>query len=285
MSGKHTVVAKSGFALALVVLLLGGLAVYKVEQTSQQLSDLHAQARSIGGDSYPTKSESRELPAPVKRYFEFVFRGNERSVSYVELKMAGEFRRPLTETFEPTTARQTLVPNVPALVFEAYTPIFPGIYATVYDAYLDGEMEMKAKLLSLLTVVDEKSSVSLDRVSLRRWLLEASLYPQALRPSAYLKWESIDNLHARAVVNYKTISIDMVATFSEDDGRLVSLHAEQDGDLTTPYHGSGEFVSRSDYRDVEGVMIPFKFTVARMAKGKIFPFWKGEVTAYKAHYL
>ncbi|TVO73514.1 MAG: hypothetical protein FHK78_11520 [Sedimenticola selenatireducens] len=177
------------------------------------------------------------------------------------------------------------MPNVPALVFEAHTPIFPGFYATVYDAYLDGEMEMKAKLFSLFTVVDEKSSINLDRISLRRWLLEASLYPQALRPSAYLKWEPIDDLHARAVVSYKTSSIDMVATFAEDDGRLISLHAEQDGDLTTPYHGSGEFVSRSDYRDVEGVMIPFKFSVARMAKGKTFPFWEGEVIAYKAHYL
>ena len=280
---------KKGLVRKLVVfvvtagLFVGAYAGYQTNQTTQQLAGLHQAARGIGLMSVSTSRATNDLPAPVRRYLHFVFKGKHKAVSYVDLKMAGDFRRPLHETFEPTTAQQTLIPNVPALVFEAYTPIFPGVYATVYDAYLNGQMEMKAKLLSLFTVVDEKSSPELDRISLRRWLLEAPLYPQALWPSEYLNWEAIDDRHARAVVNYRGIRADMVATFAEDDGRLVSLHAEQDGDLSTPYHGSGEYVSRSDYREVDGVMIPFKFSVARMAKDQIYPFWEGELTAYKAH--
>ena len=39
----------------------------------------------------------------------------------------------------------------------------------------DGRMEMKARILGLVTVVDETGSPELDRISLRRWLLESPL--------------------------------------------------------------------------------------------------------------
>lgn len=259
-------------------------ATYLIKDTATQLENLHRQARGIGASSSWRAPQDALLPKPVKRYLEFVFQGRAKPVAYVELSMAGDFRRPLSENFVPTTARQTLIPNAPALVFEANTPIAPGLSATVYDAYLNGKMEMKAKLLSLITVMDEQSSPALDRISLRRWLLEAPLFPQALLPSQYLCWEAIDDTHARAVASFHGLSTSLVATFAEEDGRLLSMHAEEDGDLTTPYHGSGEFVSRSDYRQVDGMMIPFRFSVGRMANQKIYPFWRGVITDYQVSY-
>jgi len=272
-------------ALILIGLLSGaGYATFLVKDTTTRIDNLHYQARNIGTSATWKKRQQAPLPIPVKRYLEFVFRGQEKPVAYVELDMTGDFRRPLTEHFEPTTARQTLIPNTPALVFAARTPIAPGLSATVYDAFLDGKMEMKAKLLSLITVVDERSSPELDRISLRRWLLEAPLFPQALRPSRYLRWEAMDASHARAVASYRGQSTSLVATFAEDDGRLLSMHAEADGDLTTPYHGSGEFVSRSDYRLIDGMMIPFQFSIARMANQQTYPFWRGVITNYRVTY-
>ena len=276
---------KQLMAVILIGLLSGaGYATFLVKDTTKRLEELHYQARSIGTSTIRKARQEALLPMPVKRYLEFVFRGQEKPVAYVELDMTGDFRRPLTEHFEPTTARQTLIPNIPALVFEAHTPIAPGLSATVYDAFLNGEMEMKAKLLSLITVVDEQSSPELDRISLRRWLLEAPLFPQALRPSQYLRWEAMDATHARAVASYRGLSTSLVATFAEDDGRLLSMHAETNGDLTTPYHGSGEFVSRSDYRQVDGIMIPFQFSIARMANQQTYPFWRGVITDYRVTY-
>ena len=74
--------------------------------------------------------------------------------------------------------------GTPALVFSATTPIVPGVWARAYDAYVDGRMDMKAKVLSAVAVVNESSSPELDRISLRRWLLESALYPAALRDRA-----------------------------------------------------------------------------------------------------
>ena len=91
-----------------------------------------------------------------------------------------------------------------------------------------------------------------------------------------MRWEAIDAQRARAVVSYRGLSASLVATFAAD-GRLLQMDAETDGDLGTPYHGSGEHAARSDYREVDGVMIPMRSVIARAAGGKRYPFWRGQV--------
>ena len=68
----------------------------------------------------------------------------------------------------------------------------------------------------------------------------------------------------------------MVAHFAPD-GRMTHMQTEVDGDLSTPYHGSGEHVARSGYEKVDGQMIPMEFTISRMAAGQLHPFWRGRV--------
>ncbi len=239
-----------------------------------------------------------DLPDPVRRYFEFVFtdpalNAEEASapahvetthveMTHVEMTMSGEFRRPLTEGFSPTTAEQTTAIGVPALMFSARTTMAPGLWARAYDAYSNGEMEMKAKVLSTLTVVDETETPELNQTSLQRWLLESPLYPAALLPGGPVRWESIDDTRARAVVAADGYEAAMVATF-RPDGSLESFDAEHDGDLTTAYHGSGEHVMRTDYRPVDGMMIPHGFTIARAADGELHPFWIGEIETIRFH--
>jgi hypothetical protein len=223
----------------------------------------------------------QSLPAPVRRYFDFVFPdGPPVDIASVAVDMSGEFRRPLMEKFEPTTARQVASTRKPDLVFSADTPIIGPVWAVAYDIFVDGEMEMGAKLLSTLRVVDEKGTPELNRISLRRWLLESPAWPMALLPAGPVEWQPIDDRHARAVVSAYGFQAAMIATF-RDDGSLAAFNAEEDGDLTTPYHGSGEHTVRSDYRLVEGVRIPMSFMIARAADGEIHPFWEGRITSIR----
>lgn len=73
------------------------------------------------------------------------------------------------------------------------------------------------------------------------------------------------------------MSASLIAHF-DTEGRMTHMTAEEDGDLTTPYHGSGEHVTRGDYRAVGNQMIPHSFTISRAAGGEIFPFFDGTVT-------
>ncbi|MCR9219127.1 MAG: hypothetical protein NXI21_02765 [Alphaproteobacteria bacterium] len=270
-------------ASAAVLATLGAVVGVQAHRTEAAIDRFAAQVAEIGrAVPAPAYDEARlaALPAPVRRYLRFALGDSADRRRYVALEMRGLFRRPGTEIFAETTATQTIAVGVPALVFAATTPVAPGVWARAYDFYADGQMEMKAKILSTLTVVDERETPALNRTSLRRWLLESPLYPMALAPGGPVRWEPIDAVRARAIVEADGLSASLVAVFRAD-GALERFEAEEDGDLSTPYHGSGEVALRDDYRPVDGMMIPHRFTIARAAGGEIFPFWRGEVTGIR----
>lgn len=253
-----------------------------IRQTEAEIAAHRAEVARIGAAHpapAPDPARIATLPAPVQRYLRFAVPGPVPRGGVVHLAAKGQFRRPQTESFAATTAEQVIATGTPALMFSATTPIGP-LWARAYDVYAEGRMTMKAKIVSTLVVVDEHETPDLDRISLRRWLLESALYPQALLPGGPVTWEPIDDSHARAVVRRGAMTAAMVAEF-DAAGRMVAMRAEEDGDLTTPWHGSGEHVTRADYRAVEGVMIPHRFTISRAAGGRVFPFWRGEITAIR----
>ncbi|KEY59790.1 DUF6544 family protein [Serratia sp. DD3] len=267
--------------LFILFIMIAGFIGVNAILTEREIATFAKQVRdSADSRAVTIKTDSPEfmsLPEPVQRYFKFVFRGSPQPLRYVELTMEGDFRRPLTTQFTPMEATQTIAIHSPSLLFTGTTPIFLGVWAKAYDAFYDGEMTMKAKIMSTFTVVSEHESPELNRISLRRWLLESPLYPQALLPGGVVRWEAINANQARAIVSAQGISASLVATFRED-GSLERFNAEQDGDLTTPYHGSGEQVVRTDYRLVNDMMIPFGFVISRVAGGKDYPFWQGKIT-------
>lgn len=270
----------AAWALAALVTALAATLATLAARTEADIA-AHRSAVVAVGNTHPSPLPSADqmaaLPAPVQRYLAFAIPGPVPRVARVDLQMQGQFRRPKSTGFQPTEASQTIATGTPALVFAATTPILPGIWARAYDAYVDGRMEMKAKILSAVAVVDEVSTPALDQTSLRRWLLESPLYPVALLPGGPVRWEAIDAQRARAVVNFRGSEAALVASFAPD-GRLLRFDAEADGDLRTPYHGSGEHVARDDYQLVGGMRVPMKFVVARAAGGRLYPFWDGRVT-------
>ncbi|MEZ5738271.1 MAG: DUF6544 family protein [Burkholderiaceae bacterium] len=279
-------VLKSAGLTALVLVATG--AAYVAFQSRGTESDIQAFERrvaGIGADSpIPVFDPAAiaTLPDPVQRYFRYTFQGRAPSYGVVRLGASGDFRRPLTEHFNPTTANQVIAAGVPALMFSATTPMLPGIWARAYDFFADGEMEMKAKILSAFTVVDESETPELNRISLRRWLLESALYPASLLPGGPVTWEAVDERSARAIASWAGMRATMIAHF-DGEGRMTQMAADADGDLATPYHGSGEHVARSNYQLVGTQMIPLDFTISRMAGGKVYPFWQGTVQSISFH--
>lgn len=269
----------AGLALATGIAALAAVIAFNVHRTERDIADFETRVAALA-QSHPAPAwdptSKGDLPEPVQRYFRFTFPGEPPRYRSVSLDASGRFRRPLTDDFNPTTARQVIAVGVPALMFSATTPVFPGVWARAYDFFANGEMEMKAKILSTLTVVDERETPELNEISLRRWLLESALYPAALLPGGPVRWEALDDHSARAVVSWGGMRSSMVAHFAPD-GRMTHMQTEVDGDLGTPYHGSGEHVARSGYEKVGGQMIPMEFTVSRMAAGQLHPFWRGRV--------
>lgn len=284
--GRRVRHAAAGLALALGgTAMVLALAVWRSSlRTEREIDALEARVAAICSAA-PAPAVSAEadfaaLPAPVQRSFAYVFRGPVKAHGMVRIEADGDFRRPQTETFAPTTAGQVIAVGTPALMFSATTPVGPLLWARAFDFFAEGEMVMSARILSTLTVVDERGSPELDLVSLRRWLLESALYPQALLPGGPVRWEPIDETRARAVVEARGRRATMIAHV-DAVGRMTSMTAEEDSDPTMSYHGSGEHVSRSDHRQVDGQMIPMRFVISRVADGARHPFWDGTITSIR----
>jgi hypothetical protein len=269
---------------ALALLALGAAAVAQGHwRTERTIAAFEAEVARIGAAAPAPAFDPaaiERLPEPVRRHLGFVFQGAVPARGVVRLAAEGMFRRPGSTAFAPTTAAQVVAIGTPALMFSATTPIAPGIWARAYDLFAGGRMVMQARILATITVVNERETPALDRISLRRWLLEASLYPQALLPGGAVAWAPLGPDSARATVTAQGVSASMVAHF-DAAGRLTHMVAEEDGDLTTPYHGSGEHVTRDDWRLVGGQMIPHRFVISRAAGGAVLPFWDGRITAIR----
>lgn len=240
----------------------------------QQISDIAQTSPLNAADA----ADLALLPAPVQRYFTFAFPDGLTEARLVRLTSEGQFRRPQTEGFSFMTGEQVIALNKPALMFSGTTPIVPGVWARAYDFFADGEMEMKAKIFSTLTVMDETETPELNVISLRRWLLESPLFPQALLPGGPVTWEAIDDTSARAIIAADGLQSSMIVHI-DAVGHITHMVAEEDGDLNTPYHGSGEHVTRADYRLVDGVMVPHAFVISRMSEGKVYPFFDATLTS------
>lgn len=276
------IVVGAAVAGALVLVCLGGAVTVGVWSTEREIADHAATVRRLAAAhpvSRPDTAALEALPAPVKRYLALAV-PEPVTARVVTLAAAGQFRRPLTHGFQSTTAEQTIALGTPALMFAATTPIVPGVWARAYDFFAEGRMAMRAKILSLFAVVDERETEALNRTSLRRWLIESPLYPAALLPGGPVTWEAIDDERARATVTGFGLAATLVARF-RSDGMLAAFTAEADGDPTTPYHGSGEVTERDDYRRVQGMMIPHRFTLARKIGGRVEPFWTGAITTIR----
>lgn len=271
------------FALT-IVFTMAAVAVWLHDagrDTDEEIARLHARVAEVAkGALHWHATDTAALPAPVQRYLRFVFPDGPVSHGAAVMHMEGRFRRPRSEDFVAARATQTAASALPAMMFDATIAMAPGITARAYDAYVDGRMTMKAKVLSAYSVVDEKGSPALDRISLRRWLLESPTYPQALLPGGPVTWAAVDEDTARATVRFRDMEASLLAHFAPD-GALLSLEAEEDGDLDTPYHGSGEHVSRDDYRLIDGMRIPMRYAISRKAGGNILPFWSGRITHWQ----
>ena len=282
---NRRIVMKALKILMLIILVpIVGLLLYigwGMWQTSSQLASFKEHVLERSTTPVVSAAEMEALPEPVKRYFAFTLPdGTNNLPGYAVIKAQGDFRRPLTENFQKTTAEQILSTTRPDFVFHANTPILGPIWATAYDSFVNGQMEMQAKLMSAATLLHFTNDTQLDELSLRRWLLEASSWPPALLPSERVTWEAIDDNTARAVVSEYGLSASMIAKF-DASGALTEMFAEEDGDLTTPYHGPGENVLRGDYQMKGRVRIPMSLVISRAADGNAYPFWKATITDIK----
>lgn len=130
-----------------------------------------------------------------------------------------------------------------------------GIPFEGFDFFLGGKGSMKGSIAKVFTLFDERGD-DMDRACLVTFLAEALFVPSAaLEP--YIRWEAIDDTHAKATIEAYGLSAGGIFTFNED-GSMQSFTT--DDRMATALDGKKERVRwtaiLADYRLQGELLLP-----------------------------
>lgn len=219
------------------------------------------------------------LPAPVQRWFAQVLPVDPPDAHLLHLRHRGEFNtRSDGERWAPFVSTQIVRLDRPGFLWNARIRMFPGLAVHVHDAYLDGEGILRAALLGQFPLADLADREGLAEGELMRWIAEAAWYPWVLLPGPRVHWRAVDEAHADVTVDDGPLSITLRFGF-DAGGLLRSVRSEARGRsvggqiVPTPWEGLW-----SDYRKVDGRLVPMAGEVAWLLPAGRKPYWRGAVT-------
>ena len=263
-------------ALAILVITAAGLGQLRWNRATQEA------VRALRADTTPAlpvvwnPAMTDTLPAPVRRYFRFALTPGRPLPATARLAQVGEFLTKPGGKWSPFTAIEHFSVTPPGFVWDASIGTAPLVTIRVRDEYRDGHGGMVARVAGLLKVAEGRDTPELAQGALVRYLAEAVWLPPALLPAEGLAWEPVDDSTARATLSDhgNRVSVDF---HFDPEGRIVRIsgmrYRDVDGaGVLTPW--SGEF---ADYREVNGMMVPERGSVAWLLPEGRYTYWKGTI--------
>jgi hypothetical protein len=220
----------------------------------------------------------QQLPAPVAKYFRSALKEGQPLVRSAQIVQVGEFRaREADDRWSPFEAKQYFSSQPPGFVWDASIRTAPLMKVRVRDAYVAEQGSMQAKILSLVSVVDEYRKAELNTGALQRYLAEAVWFPTALLPSQRITWSPIAHNKALATLTDAGTTVSLEFHFNavgEITGVSTSgRYRAVDGKFElTPWVGHFRH-----YEERGGMRIPVEGEVQWQLPTGAFPYWRGRL--------
>lgn len=200
-----------------------------------------------------------DLPAPVQRYFDFAFNGqNSVTLRHVEWDQTGDFMLPVVGQFY-ADGHQISRPDTPIYAFTGWFWRFGLPLIESRDAFLLDGHDMRAKLLGWKTVMhtdyaDPTEVSSLHSYLVLRYYGQAPLMPWAFLPNEFVAWEANDKTSA-----YLSLTVDGLAgrylVHFGDRGEITSMEGDRllmEGNAAM----QREVGLKTDHQEINGFMVP-----------------------------
>ena len=236
----------------------------------------------------PTRADEslRTLPMPLRRYFRFTL-GEQPPAhipALVRLKLEGTVRIPQEASVAQGVTRATpwlthsgtewlsLSEGHAGFHWHSLWQRPDGRHVEVRDKYQRGRSHILARLDGREPLIDEEGDSADKADFLIRLFAEATQMPPYLLPSRYLRWEGVDEQHARAVLTDGSVRAEMVCRFAPT-GALERCDSAQrrlrvsgpQGAYAVPAAWS---VTRGDYRSFAGMRVPTSAVVSWTLAGQ-----------------
>jgi hypothetical protein len=226
--------------------------------------------------------ELERLPAPVQRYFRAVLREGKPMVTGAHVEHSGTFNAgDEVAQWKPFSSTQQVTTKRPGFVWDARIRMAPGITVHVHDAYINGQGVLRAKLLGILTVMDQPATPELAQGELMRFLAEAAWYPTALLPSQGVRWEAVSDTRASATLQDSRTEVSLIFEF-DAQGLIASVYSDaryrlvKGAQVQTPWQGRFW-----NYQDRGGMLVPLSGEVAWLLPEGQKPYWRGHIDNVK----
>jgi len=286
----------TGLLLLALALTLGvmGMAAFGARRWAADTDALHRKLDAARLDDKaqapsPTRYSVRELeglPAPVQRYFRAVLQDGQALIAAATLTLEGRFNMSATgHQWKPFESRQHVVTLRPGFIWDARVTLFPGLVVRVIDSYIAGQGLLRAALLGLFTVADQRGGGEIARGEFMRFFAEAAWVPTALLPSQGVRWEAVDAHSAHATMTDGELTLTLLFSFNKD-GLIESARAKARGatvgkeTLMLPWEGRW-----SDYRPHDGMRVPMKGEAAWLHPQERRPYFVGSVTSLSYQFM
>jgi hypothetical protein len=268
----------------LVLVGVAGLGLIATVQGARFERMVHRNAHELFGRSSPIPlhkaSTLSQLPAPVQRYLELAGAHRREPVKTARLRHRGTLQ--LAPDARPSAIRgeQYFTADPPGFVWWGRIRLGPGLWIDGRDRSIDGVGNMYVRAVSTFTLADARGP-ELDEGALQRLLGELCWLPTALLDGRYVRWEPVDDATARAHLTVGGRDVALAFHFGPD-GFPATVTAERSRDVggksvRTPWQGAS-----SDWREVDGLRVPFRMEASWTIDGKLFTYarWRVEQLEY-----
>lgn len=200
---------------------------------NSEIDEFISEAKNAKSSTFSYK-DIEGLPDPVQRYFRYALKDGQRYIRFARMRAVGEFRRPVQERWTKATACEYFTTEPPGLIFDAVMKQDPVLWFDVRDKYHHSKAGMFVNVFSGFNVLDQSDVRELNITTLLRWAGEAVMFPTALLPSEYIRWEPIDKNTAKAIITdgnntgtYRFYFNDMgeIVRYESDD-RMIELKVD-----------------------------------------------------------
>ncbi len=230
-------------------------------QMRQHVADLFSQVETGPAKTYDP-AQLTGLPAPVQRYFRHVLKPGQPYVRSVRLRHDGQFKTDLKKDWMDITGEEYFVADKPAYIWNGTTTWFSAC-----DQYVAGRGSLTVRLLGAVPI-QHASGPTVDEGELLRWLAETIWFPTSLLPGGPAIWSPIDDNSATLTLSDNGLTVSCQMHFNEK-GEIVRYQAQRYSDMTHRLPWTGQ---ASDYREVDGVRIPFHASAAWVIDGVEQPY-------------